>query len=225
MNISLQTPTPDPKASAAWYTALGFTQLADHGTSAVFTDGRLRVLVDPARTARAAIVLHDAGSLVDVLADHDLIEHEGRWLTAGPGGTLVWLDPGSAPAIPAHTAPGVLGNYQGISLETLDLGKAVEFWKQLGFEQTNGGPDKGWVELSRAGGCTVSVMGMHACPHLFRNPGPTYFNGGENAPVIEGIRAAGVAIQEEITVFTPGKPAENVIVADPAGTAFFIFND
>lgn len=226
MNVSLQTPTPDPAASAAWYASLGFTAAEDHGGRAVYTDGRLRVLIDPSRTARAAIVLHDARALIDALRPTTkLLEHEGRFLTLCPSGTLVWLDPAAPPTLPEDVQPGVLGTYQGFSLEALDLGDTVGFWTSLGFAQTAGGPDKGWVQLTNPTGDSVSVMGMHACPHLFRNPGPTYFNSGRNPAVIAAIRETGIAIQEEVTVFSPGRPAENVIVADPAGTGFFIFND
>ena len=64
------------------------------------------------------------------------------------------------------------------------------------------------------------------CPHLFFNPSLTYFNGKENNPkVIKRLRELKITITEEITHFNDKGIADNVIICDPGGYGFFIFND
>ena len=57
------------------------------------------------------------------------------------------------------------------------------------------------------------------------NPSLTYFNGGKNLPVIAAIREAGIPITEEITHFNEDGIVDNVILRDPGGYGFYIFND
>lgn len=71
----------------------------------------------------------------------------------------------------------------------------------------------------------VSLMRPLNCPHLFFNPSLTYFNGGRNPEVIAAIRKAGVPISEEITHFNSRGEVDNVILRDPGGYGFFVFND
>ena len=68
-------------------------------------------------------------------------------------------------------------------------------------------------------------MGPCCCPHLFFNPSLTYFNGGQNLPVIKAIREAGIPIAEEITHFNEEGVVDNVVLRDPGGLGMFIFND
>ena len=53
----------------------------------------------------------------------------------------------------------------------------------------------------------------------------TYFNGGKNLPNIGKMREAGIEFAEEITHFSSDGVADNVIIRDPGGLGFFIFND
>ena len=57
------------------------------------------------------------------------------------------------------------------------------------------------------------------------NPSLTYFNGGKNLPVNAAIREAGIPITEEITHFNEDGIVDNVILRDPGGYGFYIFND
>ena len=68
-------------------------------------------------------------------------------------------------------------------------------------------------------------MAANSCPHLFFNPSLTYFNSGRNPEVIAGIRAAGIPISEEITIFNKEGRVDNIIIRDPGGYGFFLFND
>ena len=52
------------------------------------------------------------------------------------------------------------------------------------------------------------------------------FNGKENNPkVIQNIRNVGIPIAEEITTFNKEGIVDNIIIQDPGGYGFFIFND
>jgi hypothetical protein len=53
----------------------------------------------------------------------------------------------------------------------------------------------------------------------------TYFNGGNNMAVIGKIRSARIPIAEEITHFNKEGIVDNIIIRDPGGYGFFVFND
>jgi len=226
VTTTICTPTPDPTRSADFYRRAGFTSVDDDAPGDWFTDGAVMVHVDPTRTARVAVVLHGDVAVREALAERGrVVEHEGRWLAADPSGVFLWLDPEPAPAIPEGTGPARVGRYAGLSIEALDPAAVVAFWEAAGWEVANGDAAQGWVLLTRDGCMGISVMGMHACPHLFPNPGLTYFNGGDNPRLIAGLREAGVPIHEEVTVFDDSGEVNNVILVDPGGLGFFMFND
>ena len=72
---------------------------------------------------------------------------------------------------------------------------------------------------------TITLMKPMTCPHLFFNPSMTYFNGKKNLSIIEKIRQLNIPIAEEITHFNNEGIADNMIIRDPGGYGFFIFND
>jgi hypothetical protein len=119
----------------------------------------------------------------------------------------------------------VLGNFVGLSIESVDIAKSTEVWKELGFK-INGAPEQGWVSCINDDELTINIMKPFMCPHLFFNPSLTYFNGKENNPVvIQEIRNLKVPISEEITHFNDKGIVDNIIIRDPGGYGFFIFND
>ncbi len=223
-STTIQTPTPDLAASIDFYERLGFTRVPSTPDRPHFTDGAVTIAIDPSRTARTAIVLHGADLDPSALADvtGTIIEHEGRHLAADPSGVLLWLDPEPAPA--HHADSSILGPFAGLSIEAVDPVRTVAFWTAAGWH-TDGDPSSGYVSLSRPGCTVLSVMGMHTCPHLFPNPGLTYFNSGRNPEVIAQLRARNIPIAEEITHFSETGEVDNVILRDPGGTGFFVFND
>jgi hypothetical protein len=69
-------------------------------------------------------------------------------------------------------------------------------------------------------------MKPNICPHLFFNPSMTYFNGKEGNPkVIAKVRELDIPIAEEITHFSKDGSVDNIIIRDPGGYGFFLFND
>ena len=117
------------------------------------------------------------------------------------------------------------GNFMGLSIEAVDVKKTVEFWQVLGYEKTMGSIEQGWIAFQNGSSIGISIMKPLICPHLFYNPGLTFFNSGKNLPIIEKIRAAGIPIAEEITVFNKEGIVDNVVLCDPGGLGFFVFND
>ena len=117
------------------------------------------------------------------------------------------------------------GNFSGLSLESTDTQRSLSIWEVLGFKIKIGNLNGGYIVLENSDGFNVSIMKPLTCPHLFFNPSMTYFNGGKNLENIKNIRAANIPITEEITHFNEEGIVDNIIIRDPGGYGFFIFND
>ncbi|HOO10600.1 MAG TPA: hypothetical protein PKW06_11740 [Cyclobacteriaceae bacterium] len=229
MQSLIHTPTSRLEDSLGFYKKLEFKVLScDEGT--FVTDGKAVILINPDRFARAGVKLYkndwakEMPKLKKLTAVHKtkngflLSDASGVWIYLEEGGLKLGHEPAREPF-------SVLGNYAGLSLESLDIERSVEVWKTLGFE-TTGSPGQGWAACKSEDGLTVNIMNPLMCPHLFFNPSMTYFNGKENNPkVIAKIRALGIPIVEGITHFNDRGIVDNVIIRDPGGYGFFIFND
>ncbi len=226
ITASIQTPTPDEQLSLSFYLRLGFTKL-EH-PEPLFSDGSVTVELVGDRFARTGLKLYGEhwNEIVPRLPPHTpVIEREEMFVVGAPSGARVYLHKGQAKWKAQPLPRSRLGDFSGLSVETIDMSQSVQFWNALGFEISSGGVDKGWLTLSQEGAIDVSLMKMFSCPHLFPNPGLTYFNHGENPKLIRALRDARVPIAEEITHFNAEGLVDNVIVADPGGTGFFVFND
>ncbi|MDH3494557.1 MAG: hypothetical protein OEM82_13460, partial [Acidobacteriota bacterium] len=120
---------------------------------------------------------------------------------------------------------GATGNFAGISIEAVDVERTVSFWEALGFKKGMGDMSQGWAVYSNGSDVDVSIMKTGMCPHLFFNPGLTFFNSGKNLDNIARLREANIPITEEITFFNKEGIVDNVIINDPGGLGFFVFND
>ena len=229
MNSLIQTPTPKLAQSLDFYKKLNFVTHKD-GNRTFVTDGKALVEISEARFARAGIKLYrsDWSDVMSALGDTvSSLQTETGYLVTSPSGVPVYLDNGDQPIVftPAENSTGVPGNYMGVSLETVDMMRSSEFWKTLGFEAFMGDPTQGWVAMANADRFGISIMKAFSCPHLFFNPSLTYFNSGKNPEVIAKIREVGIPITEEITVFNDKGEVDNIIIRDPGGLGFFLFND
>ncbi|GAB1444629.1 hypothetical protein MASR2M41_02440 [Flammeovirgaceae bacterium] len=229
MQSLVHTPTNQLKNSLEFYQKLGFKVIADKSKTIV-TDGKTVIEINPDRYARAGVKLYkktwtkEVAKLKKLTALHKTKE---GFLLSDASGVCIYLVEGELKLKhkPAKTSFSVLGNYAGLTLESLDIVRSVEVWKVLGFE-ISGSPDQGWVACKNEDELTVNIMNPLMCPHLFFNPSLTYFNGKENNPkVIKQIRALKIPLVEEITHFNDKAIVENVIIRDPGGYGFFIFND
>lgn len=229
MHTVIHTPTPNFAESKIFYEKLGFSQISDQGQS-IFADQQCLIEVNADRFARPGVKLLQANWNEEVKSLNgvtEVIKIDSGYLLADPGGTWIYLVEGNG-SLNKLTLPErktILGNFAGLSLEVIDIRKAVTIWEILGFNEKSGNLDQGWITLRNAEGFMISLMKPMACPHLFFNPSLTYFNGGQNLPVIAAIRQEGIPITEEITHFNKDGIVDNVIIRDPGGYGFFIFND
>ena len=229
MNTLIQTPTPDLEKSTAYYRKLNWEQISD--VPRVMTDGRAVILINPNRSARAGLRFYkkswaDEKAIIGKLTPLWAVDNGFGFMD--PSGSWVYLLEGESPVKyePKEKGFGMTGNCMGFSLETGDMEASANIYKTLGFKKTMGGMDQGWVLLTNADGFGVSLMKPNSCPHLFFNPSLTYFNGkAGNAVVIENLRKAEIPLTEEITYFNKEGIVDNVIIRDPGGLGFFIFND
>lgn len=229
MQSLLHTPTNKLENSLTFYKKLGFkTVTAKERT--IVTDGKAVIEINPERTARAGVKLFkskwtkEVAKLKKLTAVH---QTKNGYVLGDPNGVWIYLMEGvlKLKFKPSKESYSVLGNYAGLSVESTDIKKSMELWKALGFT-TSGSPEQGWVACTNEDDLGVNIMNPMMCPHLFFNPSLTYFNGKENNPkVIKKIRALKIPITEEITHFSEKGEVDNVIIRDPGGYGFFIFND
>jgi hypothetical protein len=223
----IQTPTPNLQQSQAFYGQIGFVPVDD--SRLIWTDGKAHIEINPDRFARAGIKLFksnwgkEVGNLqliTKVIAVGD------GYVFADPSGTWTYLIEKEPPIqIGRHgDSIGMIGNFQGLSLETVDIEKSVSILETLGFEHSGGNKDQGYV-VYNIGDFSVSLMKPLSCPHLFFNPSLTYFNNKNNLSIIAKLREIGVPFSEEITIFNKEGLVDNVIIRDPGGIGFFIFSD
>jgi len=228
MSTIIQTPTPNLERSIEFYSKLDF-DLVEQGNSVFAVDSQSIIEINTDRFARAGMKLYKPSWQGDVEALQEfttVLKTENGYLLADPGNTWVYLIEGEAPMVQKGHTPCLLGNYAGFSLEMVDMGKGASIWNALGFKTTSGGPEQGWVALQNEEGTTISLMRPNSCPHLFFNPSLTYFNGKEGNPkVIQALRDHDIPLTEEITHFNKEGLVDNVIVRDPGGFGFFVFND
>ena len=229
MNTIIQTPTNKLKDSVDFYLKLNFKIVSDEDTILV-SDGKVIIEINPDRFARAGIKLFNVSwqntidELKKVIA---VVDTDDGYLLSDPSGVWVYLveSPFTVKHDLSSITPSILGNFAGLSLETIPMDQSLHIWELLGFSKTMGSIEQGWISLTNLDGMTVSLMKPLNCPHLFFNPSLTYFNGENNLAIIKKIREVNIPITEEITHFNETGVVDNVIVRDPGGFGFFVFND
>ena len=225
----IQTPTGDLAASKTYYKKLNFTLLSEDSPT-LFTDGKMMIEINPDRYARVGLKLYKKDwqeELVVLKNNTTIIDIEGGHLVSDPNGVKVYLMDGEMKGNYkiAGESKAMPGNFAGLSIEAVNVIKTLEFWKVLGYKKTMGGIEQGWIAFENDSSIGISVMKPLVCPHLFFNPGLTFFNAGKNEPIIQKIRVAGIPIAEEITHFNKEGIVDNIIICDPGGLGFFVFND
>ena len=229
MQSLIHTPTNQLENSLAFYEKLGFKTLADKEKT-IITDGKVVIEINPDRFARAGIKLFKSKWTKEVTLLKKLTavhQTKNGYVLGDPNGVWIYLveELMKLKFKPSKESFSFLGNYAGLSLESTDNKRSVEVWKALGF-QASGSIEQGWVACTNEDNLMVNIMNPLMCPHLFFNPSLTYFNGKENNPkVIKKIRELKIPITEEITHFNDKGIVDNVIIRDPGGYGFFIFND
>ena len=227
MHTLIHTPTPNLAQSTNFYQRLGFTAIS-HDSMTLFADGPMVLQINPDRYARAGVKLYQKswkGSIDRLRGQTTVLQTDEGYLLSDPSGVWIYLIEGNLGLKTEKAPASELGNFAGLSLETLDMARSASIWEALGFLKTMGSIEQGWITYQNEDMLTVSFMKPNTCPHLFFNPSLTYFNGGKNIPVIDKIRFLEIPITEEITQFNKEGIVDNIIIRDPGGYGFFVFND
>lgn len=233
MTTIIHTPTNKLENSISFYQQLKFEVLSE-ADPVVVTDGKAIVEINPDRYARAGVKCFKESWAEEVATLEKLTKVtpiDGGYVFSDPSGVWIYLmeqewEIATVGVTMEDPCFGIPGNFMGLSLETTDMDASAAIWQTLGFEKGMGSVEQGWVTYADAGGFGISLMKPLMCPHLFFNPSFTYFNGKENNPIIiDKIRALGIPIAEEITHFNKEGIVDNIIIRDPGGYGFFIFND
>lgn len=228
MPTLIQSPSANLNKSLEFYKKLNFKDLSTD-THKIVSDGKSLIHINPSKFARAGILFYAnnwATEIQELSKQNKIHKIENGHLLACPSNCWLYLLEGPAPiSYRPEECYSTLGNFAGVSLETADMERSFEIYSILGFEKTMGDLDQGWVAFKNKDEFGISLMKPNSCPHLFFNPSLTYFNGGKNLPIIEKIKEAGIPLTEEITHFNKEGIVDNVIIRDPGGYGFFIFND
>lgn len=228
MNTYIQTPSANLAKSIDFYERLNFKNLSNESQNLV-SDGKAFIEINTEKFARAGIKIYKENwnnEIEEIEKLTKIHKLENGFLFADPSNCWIYLIEGSPKQKnEISTCYSTLGNFAGLSLETTDINKSIALWSTLGFTHSMGAIEQGFLVLKNKDEFSVSFMTPNSCPHLFFNPSLTYFNGGKNLPIIENIRKAQIEITEEITHFNKEGIVDNVIIRDPGGYGFFIFND
>jgi len=230
MKAIIQTPTRNLKESLEFYEQLNF-KVISKANPTVVTDGKAIIEINPDRHARAGLKLFraDWSDLVKTLpVTVPVVTLDNGYLISDVSGMWIYLLNGDflpKSSIVKDISSSTLGNYAGLSIETVGFNQSIELFSKLGFKSTGGGFEQGWQSLKNEEDIVISIMKPMVCPHLFFNPSLTYFNGENNMGIINTVRQLNIPIVEEITYFNENGDVDNIIIKDPGGLGVFLFSD
>ena len=226
-DIIFHTPAKPLEKSHQFYTDLGFKVLK-HPTLHLIGDEKSIFELNPDHYARAGIKVFGSfwqDWIPKLENDYTILEKNDLKIAYSPAGCPIYMSKEQFDVKTPEGTQSLLGNFMGLSLECHELKRSMDFWQLLDFKISMGSVEKGWVLLMHEVGFGVSLMKPLSCPHLFFNPSISYFNGGKNPEIIQKIRDLKIPIAEELTVFNKENIVDNIILQDPGGYGFFIFND
>lgn len=228
MNTVIHTGSPDIARSKDFFTKLDFHELLAED-SIYFVDGNFIIEVKEDHFARPGIKMYGENwaKKLDEWSFTWINPEEGLYILRDPNGVWVYLEEGKGPNMPAELSgkPSAVGTCMGVSIETLDPLVSLVFWQNLGFKVQMGSAEQGFMVLQNEEGFGLSMMKAWSCPHTFLTPSLTYFNGKKNPEIIKGIRDKGISMEEEVSVFNEEGIVDNIIIREPGGYGFFVFND
>jgi len=219
MKAIVVSPAQNLESSKNFYQKLGF-QYENYKNHHYVGDGEFIIQLDSRPEARTGIAFYGN----DVPKNTKMVN--GVNTGVDPNGVYVYVKQSRQyPTLQFKSNQSFLGNFAGISLESLNLESTIEFWTQYGYLITAGGPENGWIQMENESGLGVAIMKYGTCPHSFRNPSLTFFNGSSNIDIINKIRSTDTWIAEEITHFNKDNIVDNIVLVDPGGYGMFIFSD
>lgn len=206
MRLIVESPATNLNESLAYYNSLGFI-CSPWKKNGLCQAKNLTIFLNTSAYSRPCI---------------NLLEAKENKLEASPNGT--WIKESTEVITEDETSSNsLLGNYAGICIETLDMKASFIFWQAKGFTG-NLEPEASWCSLKNKNGDTISLLKANSCPHLFTNPSLAFFNGHQNSKIIRQLKALNVPITQEV-IFGEETTADNLVINDPGGLGFFVFND
>lgn len=221
MRIIYQTPTPNLEQSKSFFQKAGWKELIINNEQ-FYQDANQFVRINPQVHARPGLVLltNDAEKRPSIFQ-----KFGEDWIASCPSNIWIYWEK-SNHNFPEDIASSNLGNLAGLTIETVNMTESLNFYVQLGFQVDKGDAAHGFIGMKHPSGFELTLLKAGMCPHLFLNPSVSYFNGKEGNPkVIEHIRKVGLPILQEVDHFNEAKIVDNLILREPGGMGFFIFND
>lgn len=212
--------------SLSFYGSLGFDKKIVDGGAYVY-DSSVVIFISTKTSHRLGLSLMQpdwSSELEAVRVYTEPVVVDDHFLVSDSSGIHIKLLPIQS-QLPQSSKNSILGNFSGVSLEVVEFDRSKLIWEALGYQQSAGDANQGWIVLSKEDNLSVGLIKAGACPHIFTNPGLNYFNGTNNLDVIKKVRATGGSIAEEITAFSKTGEVDNVILQDQAGLSFFLFSD
>ncbi len=228
MKTIIQTYAGNLNQLLAYYNTLNFEHLTSNDKQyAISSKFAIELNTNPHARPGLKLFADDSTETVTKLQAHlNVVTSDNDYLISTPSGCRVYLEnEKTAPTVIFADQESVLGNFMGMTLETTDMDKSLLIWEILGFKLVMGKAEDGWVLLTNSEGFSVSLMAPNSCPHRCIVPSLTFFNNTKNSEIIAEIRRLKIPIVEEITAFNKEGIVDNIIVQDPGGLGFFIFND
>ncbi len=229
MKIISHLSSPNFDSSRQFYKVFNFKTLHEDELGEYISDGKYIFLINKNRKGRNGLICYveDIEKYTSIYNSIYDSEHDGTFIQ-DPNGIRILLKPlDDYPLLDSFDKSlSTFGNPFGMGIETIDIEESIKFWKELGFIPPEGAPiSNGYIGLKNQN-FELTLYRYGVCPHSFNNPSYTYFNGKEANPIIiKKIRESGITISEEIDIFNNNNFIDNVIMKDPGGTGFFIFND
>lgn len=206
MRLIVESPAPDVNASLSYYKDIGF-ESTKWRKAYLCHIKKLTIFLNPDPYSRPCINLFGAQE------ERTMVSPSGTWVKERK----------EKIKYSSQDTKSLLGNYAGVCVETLDLEASFIFWQAKGFKG-DFDLNVSWCQLENENGDRLSLLKANSCPHLFTNPSLAFFNGPENSAIIQKIKALRLPVNQEV-IFGEEASAENLILNDPGGLGFFIFND
>ncbi len=228
MKFIIQLASPDFHESCLFYEALEFHNLGEFEEGRYVCDGKSILLIPKDRKYRNGLLIYSENGHDDFQMKTVPSKIYNHRVTQDPNGFhIVFKFISEYPKLSKEDMTNALtGNPYGLGLETIRFKESADFWSTLGFQLSFGDLEKGGFVTLVSNGFGLGLFEHGSCPHSFNNPSLTYFNGKEGNPkIIDQVRGKNITISEEITHFNEAGEVDNIILKDPGGMGFFLFND
>lgn len=229
MKIIALLSSPNFESSQKFYKSFNFTTLLEDDHGQYISDGKYIYCIDKNRKGRNGLIcfVDDVEQYTSVYNAVYQSDYDGAFIQDPNGIKILLKSLDEYPVFESsNDTKSDFGNPFGLGIETIDMEETVDFWKELGFDLPKGDPASDGYLSMKNDEFDLTIFRFGMCPHSFSNPSYSFFNGKEGNPIaIRKIKETSIPFSEEITEFSETNTVDNVIMKDPGGTGFFLFND